>query len=1245
MNLQLIVSEAFGTAMEASASTSVPRLAAASPSSGPLPSSSATEVDKWFRQYTLVLSDAVTQWKDRSSSERLTIVKRLQLVLTQRMSPSSSTFSSSAASNSCLLTLHTFSHLLSRDSASDPSFMRWTRHAKFSEQLLIALLQLFQLCLSSSGTVRVVENSHRFSFAFLIAQLNSLAADESALPIRRHALLTLVALAHVIQPSLLAAFLPGIVSSTLSILTKSPRLHSTLAITGLNLLTVIIRRAINPSKKQPLSVSEKLASLSLSSSSPPPAPPPAPSLSLSETEDKLNKTNSTTLSRNRPRLPNSLNYKPGASPSKQLSRDSSLHIDIHNDEWISKTTSNFLPRLKPIVLSRQGPRFHSLASVRAAYVRFLSFVIEQDHLILDDVHQSFFKMALFECCIHSYMTVSQLGVDVLRKFFKRHGRIHFERAIVACIRFANHQQTDSPTRSPIDIDVDSLKQLAGTATDLDHYFHHRISVNDNKDEFSLVIFSACLAVLIPQQPSNTRECNDDEDLYVIPLARLQAFMYRVGVMSFVDMLLALHQRLWNPSRVDRIATEEALNNHVIQFANRLGSIGLLGCVYDPLTALASTGSVNQIQADNRGPPLSSTETETGIGGASTSVTSHLARDDGPDMEMDMNSFKIRAHSSLILQAVVESAFKNAIHNGSEKQGYYIKQCSKEVIELMSRLFVPNSQHHHVDDTMITLKLSLTSQLESLATLLSRSTFQNRPSRQRQRRIGSDLILVFLMHLLRDATHGDPIIKPVAIDALTHIAKCDGLGSYRMLLLKHINFIVSRVIWHLHQPWAVNVLKFVVGPTPDDVGTETSLLLNKTLKSICDTMSAVSDERAIQMLASIKAVLSIAIIQKQSSPQLDHTVNEEEDVNSSVDKDLLEVHRTLFQYCTEDDWDEDDIKLMELSKFIDSDRFIPGNDLFDGFGDDNKESDMNDEGVEANKGDTQPDLNVSSFEDIAQYALTGTQDLLVGRSWTVRAAALECITLGVRYLKRRKKLLFPHVAKLLPLLPSQLDCIGSRQESLLTSGERMFNAMKQRRNAKHISDTIYELNDKAAHLPVVINLCQSIASLAECAGVFIRDRFIRLIYPKLVPLLEVITHFPTLIVVTASDNTQVDAMPSHGTMSAADAVLEAFASIAQFTPATLAPYTSGIIRAVAPLLDADKMHPETIAQAYPSRFQNQNLLRAEIERWDHRVECVSRIIGGFVIANEAETFCSLLCVDAHAGDVLKSGHDELFDIFM
>lgn len=1229
--------------MEASASTSVPVLAPGSSSSAPLSSSSATEANKWFRQYTLLLSDAVTQWKDRSSSERLTIVKRLQLVLAQRMFPSSSTVASSTASNSCLLTLHTFSHLLSRDSASDPSFTRWTRHPKFSEQLLIALLQLFQLCLSLSGTVRVLENSHHFSFAFLIAQLNSLAADESALPIRRHALLTVVALAHAIQPSLLAAFLPGIVSSTLSILTKSPRLHSTLAITGLNLLTVIIRRAINPSKKQPLSMSEKLESLSLSSSSPAPAPSP----SSSKIENKIKNTTKSTssASRTRPRLPNSLNYNSGASPSNKLSRDSSLHIDIQNEEWISKTTSNFLPRLKPIVLSRQGPRFHSLASVRAAYVRFLNFVIEQDHLILDDVHQSFFKMALFECCIHSYMTVSQLGVDVLRKFFKRHGRMHFERAIVACIRFANHQQTDAPTRSPIDIDVDSLKQLASTATYLDHYFHHRISVNDNKDEFSLVIFSACLAVLIPQQPSNTRESNDNEELYVIPLARLQAFMYRVGVMSFVDMLLALHQRLWNPSRVDRLATEEALNNHVIQFANRLGSVGLLGCVYDPLTALASTGSMNQIQSDNRDPPSSSTETETGIAVASSSVTSHLARDDGPDMDMDMNSFKICAHSSLILQAVLESALKNALHNGSEKQGGYIKRCAKEVIELMSQLFVPNSQHHHVDDTMITLKLSLTSQLESLVTLLSRSSIQNPPSsRQRQKRIGSDFILVFLMHLLRDATHGDPIIKPVAIDALTHIAKCDGLDSYRMLLLKHINFIVSRVIWHLHQPWAVNVLKFVVGPTPDDVGTETSLLLNKTLKSICDTMSAVSDERAIQMLASIKAVLSIAVIQKNSSPQIDQTVNEEEDANNSVDKDLLEVHRTLFQYCTEDDWDEDDNKLMELSKVIDSDRFVPGNDLFDGFGEDNNESDVNDEDVEPNKEEMQPDLNVSSFEDIAQYALTGTQDLLVGRSWTVRAAALECITLGVRYLKRRKKLLFPHVAKLLPLFPSQLDCIGSRQESLLTSGERMFNAMKQRRNTKHISDTIYELNDKAAHLPVVTNLCQSIASLAECAGVFIRDRFIRLIYPKLVPLLDVITYFPTLIVVSPSD-TQVDIIPSHGTMSAGDAVLEAFASIAQFTPATLAPYTGAVIRAVAPLLDADKFHPEIIAQAYPSRFQNQNLLRAEVERWDHRVECVSRTIRGLVIANESETFCSLLCIDPHVPHVLKSGHDELVDIYV
>lgn len=80
---------------------------------------------------------------------------------------------------------------------------------------------------------------------------------------------------------------------------------------------------------------------------------------------------------------------------------------------------------------------------------------------------------------------------------------------------------------------------------------------------------------------------------------------------------------------------------------------------------------------------------------------------------------------------------------------------------------------------------------------------------------------------------------------------------------------NRVIWHMHQPLSINVPRFVGGPTPDYVRAQTSLLLNKTLKSTCDTIYVLSDERAIQLLASIKAVISI-----QRSTNLDVTMTVE-----------------------------------------------------------------------------------------------------------------------------------------------------------------------------------------------------------------------------------------------------------------------------------------------------------------------------------------------------------------------------------
>lgn len=282
-----------------------------------------------------------------------------------------------------------------------------------------------------------------------------------------------------------------------------------------------------------------------------------------------------------------------------------------------------------------------------------------------------------------------------------------------------------------------------------------------------------------------------------------------------------------------------------------------------------------------------------------------------------------------------------------------------------------------------------------------------------------------------------------------------------------------------------------------------------------------------------------------------------------------------------------------------------------------------------------DHEQSAFEALAQHTLTAMRDLLVGRSWKLRAEALACATLAVKLLAHRPKLLLPHAATLLPLLPAQFELLDDAQ---LTAGERMLQAFKKKKmrgrlDAQRVHDLVETLNTKSSQLPIVRNACELLAALAQCAGSFIHDRFIRLIYPKLIPLLRLAQFYPTLLVSTVTDvSDSLVTPPSFGAMAASDACLEAIASVSLATPSVISTHCLSLIKYLVVFFDRRNDPLQS-----PHRkivHVNRAIVRYESERWIRREQLAEVIVKQLKKVNPGDVLVGLLSYDDTAPTVIK-----------
>lgn len=664
---------------------------------------------------------------------------------------------------------------------------------------------------------------------------------------------------------------------------------------------------------------------------------------------------------------------------------------------------------------------------------------------------------------------------------------------------------------------------------------------------------------------------------------------RVGVEGFCAFLVRIVEALWeNGTDGDG---DSVVANRVLEMSLQMGRDGLLMFLYGELFKRI----VVEEDDGEEVPHIASRRT--------------------------VMSFKGRAYAALVLQAVVRGALETNHDGGAHFR--YTMQCVIEVLETSTWFLLPSMDEGTdegaglVDDTLITLKRCLLRYTAMLVQEVSRlhEMLIGRP-------MGSHVVLVILLSLLKDVAHGEEAVRQAALLTLRSVATAARCFSERQLIARHLNFLISRLARHLEERWAGNVLRFIIGSEGDDVSRDATLLLEATLRDICNELAGSADSRALRSLMALKSVLSSAINVTNS---LEHnlkapTLEDEQDTgNVEVsDSNSANLYKRLFYYCTDD---IDDYNQLTSVK-----------------DDEELEIEDNANGIHGKNG-----TFLGAFEAVATSTLEGMRDLLVGRPWNVRAAALACATLAVYMLQSNQDELLPHAANLLPLLPDQFVVLNQER----SARDRLLDSIKKRKlrgreDAEELNELVLHLNRKAAELPVVTNACSLLTAFAKCAGSFIRHRFVTLIYPKMRPLLRLASCFPTLVgPIHSSSSEQLTAPPSYGAMSASDACLEAVASMADVLPQALEPHTLSLVKYLSVYINAQH-DPSAEGQRNVGHL-NRSKLRYEQERWQKRVKWAECTIRSLKEVNPGDVLVGLLIADHSAPSEIRPRHSSLHTI--
>ena len=447
-------------------------------------------------------------------------------------------------------------------------------------------------------------------------------------------------------------------------------------------------------------------------------------------------------------------------------------------------------------------------------------------------------------------------------------------------------------------------------------------------------------------------------------------------------------------------------------------------------------------------------------------------------------------------------------------------------------------------------------------------------KNKHRPAGFELIMPTILPFLVDAAREESEVSDAAEHALSSLVKAVGYKDTRELVKRHVNFVVARLVRNLHRKWAAAVLRYVVGQNHDELCVRVVELSSDTLIAQCDALAGASDDRANTTLAAIGAILSTALSSGSTVKQTPRTTHRKR--TNREQWEMEELMKVLMSYCTEDVREGDD--------------FLPSDDEWPHLSEDNGEKEEREK---------------SPLEQIAVSVLSAIVDLLVGRPAELRANALRVAAIGIDVLVVDERALLPCVAALLPLIPEQL-------------GEQT-SASSDDRNIVGI------VNERGRELPVVAATCALTTALVRAARGFVQARFVRLIYPRLRPFLQLV-------------RVGAHADASFAALAVADSALECVSVVATELPDALLPFAKELTNVAIPYLGREK---ETRAKAARAAG-NEARRRYELRRFERRARWADALLSGLAETAPDEVW-ALLVVESAPDDVIVHGDEKMMNL--
>ncbi|CDF40720.1 unnamed protein product [Chondrus crispus] len=977
---------------------------------------------------------------------------------------------------------------------------------------------------------------------------------ERAPAVRKAAFLALSALVRSMPEDLLAAFLPGLVSNMARVLQNSALDQAPILVAALDTLVSIVYGVFPPKEITHAAVNGHERSFAEA---------------LEEHRIRESPTGSAR---------EGATGMAGVADTPHVEKSSRTSLLIaRNASWSAAASREVSLRLRLFLESQTGPSCHNSVRARLAVARFVRIsLMDTSSLSVDQRTRCLLIFALVELAGDEYPIIKNEALRAFKKLVKV-GEVRLReietcfKAVLTCVNRQDAFVIVGKARESDEVilgnDGSASKNIAECTI---------ACLLKRKDEtFRVKVCKGFLRIFLP-----SHDIQSERASFIVTPSDFAFSLVRVGISGFCEMLMSTHQVLWNESGDPEDQQFLKLSNVVLETSSQIGRAGLLSSIF---TTLLSHGSKNEDGEEDPGSGESARRTD----------SFHFG-----------SAFKSRAHAVLILQAAVRGAIarKEIPTNEMKEHVNHVMQCARDVLGTMTCFFLPAFEHDvsdgltSVDDTMISLKHCI---LHCMSALIQ--DMSDMYERQLSKPLSSDVVLLVLISLLKDVSHGEKGIHNAAHTTLDKIGKTVRCSNARALLGRHLNYLISRVGRHLEERWAIDVLTFIIGTRGDAVSEEAILLLDSTLRDLNNNLAGAGNSRALKSLGAIESVLATAVRQSRTTTSQNKGTEPPAMYSSGKKESNSELHiamlrKKLLYYCTDDmayyhDLSAKEQTEAEMEEKLNEDNFVR-----------------------------------NAFEQVALNTLDGMRDLLVGRPWNVRAAALGCATWAVYLLEDNQTELLPHAATILPLIPDQFAVLQGK----LSKREGLLQRMNQRRlrgreNAEQVDELVKYLNGKGTELPVVIKACTLLSALAQCAGGFIRNRFVKLIYPKMRPLLRLASFFPTLLM-SATMNSSGNPIPppSYGAMSASDACLEAISSMANVLPESLAPHASSIVKYLAVYFDS--RNDPRLNDKRNERHLNRSMIRHERERWEKRAQWAESIVLRLKEVNAGDVLTGLLCSD-------------------